>query len=114
MGYMGLGRNQKEQGEYDKALGNFSHVIKIHPEYSSGYSFRAEVYLKQKRYNEAADDILVALNIDEDRKAYYLMLEEYKDEQKLALLKAKFQIKKTKEPNNVYWSYYYGTVLENN
>lgn len=114
MGYMGLGRNQKEQGEYDKALGNFSHVIKIHPEYSSGYSFRAEVYLKEKRYNEAADDILVALNIDEDRKAYYLMLEEYKDEQKLALLKAKFQIKKTKEPNNVYWSYYYGTVLENN
>ena len=114
MGYMGLGRNQKEQGEYDKALGNFSHVIKIHPEYSSGYSFRAEVYLKQKRYNEAADDILVALNIDEDRKAYYLMLEEYTDEQNLALLKANFQIKKTKEPNNVYWSYYYGTVLENN
>lgn len=114
IGYMGLGRNLKEQGEYEKAIELFSYVIKIHPEYSSGYSFRAEVYLKQKRYNEAADDILTALDIDEDRKAYYLLITEYTDPTTLNLLKGKFQIKKTKEPNNVYWSYYYGLVLENN
>lgn len=114
MGYMGLGRNLKEQGEYAKAIELFSHVIKIHPEYSSGYSFRAEAYIKQKRLNEAADDILTALDIDEDRKAYYLLISEYTDEKSLNLLKGKFQIKKTKEPNNVYWSYYYGLVLENN
>ena len=52
--------------------------------------------------------------LDEDRKAYYLLIAEYTDPATLNLLKGKFQIKKTKEPNNVYWSYYYGLVLENN
>ena len=114
MGYMGLGRNLKGLEEYDKAIELFSYVIKIHPEYSSGYSFRAECLLKKNKYNEAADDILMALDIDEDRKAYYMLVTEYNDEQKLNILKAKFQIKKNKEPNNIYWYYYYGTALEAN
>ena len=76
MGYMGLGRNLKGLEEYDKAIELFSYVIKIHPEYSSGYSFRAECLLKKNKYNEAADDILMALDIDEDRKAYYMLVTE--------------------------------------
>lgn len=114
MGYMGLGRILRDQEEYDRAIELFTYVIKIHPEYASGYSFRAECLIKQNRYNEAADDILTALDINEDNKAFLMLLEEYTSASHLALLKAKFQIKKNKEPNNVYWYYYYGAILETN
>lgn len=114
MGYMGLGRNLKEQGEYAKAIELFSYVIKIHPNYSSAYSFRAEAYLKMNKYNEATDDIISALSLDKDTKAEYLLLENYKTEKALAVLKNKLHIEKTKEPNNFMWYFYYAVALENN
>lgn len=39
MGYMGIGRNAKEQKRYDDALERFNYVIKMEPDYDSGYLF---------------------------------------------------------------------------
>lgn len=112
MGYMGLGRNDKEQGRYEQAIDKFNYVIKMEPDYDSGYSFRAECYLKQKRYSEAIDDIIKALSISGDRKAYFLLVTI--DEEAIPLVKAKLQVQSNKEPNEAAWPHYIGLVMEHN
>lgn len=112
MGYMGIGRNAKEQGRYEDAMGLFNYVIKIEPDYGSGYSFRAECYIAQKKYSEALDDIIKALSMNGDRKAYYLLVT--MDKEALPLVKAKLQVQANKNPNEAEWFYYLGQVYERN
>lgn len=112
MGYMGMGRNDKEQKRYEQALERFNYVIKMEPDYDSGYSFRAECYIAQKKYAEAIDDIIKALSISGDRKAYYLLVT--MDKEALPLIKAKFQVQANKNPNEAEWYYYLGQVFEHN
>lgn len=68
--YMGLGRNLQIQELYKESLESFSYVVKLAPEYSSGYSFRADSYFGLKMYSEASDDVLKALSIDGDNRAF--------------------------------------------
>ena len=110
MGYMGIGRNANTQKRYEDAIKQFDYVVKLEPNYSSAYSFRAESYIGLKKYNEAIDDVISALGIDRDRKAFY-ELQELADsafEQTVAKLKAQ----KIKEPNEQSWDYDLGIVYE--
>ena len=75
MGYMGIGRNANAQKRYEDAIKQFDYVVKLEPNYSSAYSFRAESYIGLKKYNEAIDDVISALGIDRDRKAFYELQE---------------------------------------
>lgn len=58
MGYMGIGRNANAQERWDDAINQFNHVIKLAPDYSSGYSFRADAYIGQEKWSDATDDLL--------------------------------------------------------
>lgn len=110
MGYMGIGRNANAQKQYEDAIKQFDYVVKLEPNYSSAYSFRAESYIGLKKYNEAIDDVISALGIDRDRKAFY-ELQELADsafEQTVAKLK----VQKIKEPNEQSWDYDLGIVYE--
>ena len=110
MGYMGIGRNANAQKRYEDAIKQFDYVAKLEPNYSSAYSFRAESYIGLKKYNEAIDDVISALGIDRDRKAFY-ELQELADsafEQTVAKLK----VQKIKEPNEQSWDYDLGIVYE--
>lgn len=110
MGYMGIGRNANAQKRYEDAIKQFEYVVKLEPNYSSAYSFRAESYIGLKKYNEAIDDVISALGIDRDRKAFY-ELQELADsafEQTVAKLK----VQKIKEPNEQSWDYDLGIVYE--
>lgn len=110
MGYMGRGRNANAQKRYEDAIKQFDYVVKLEPNYSSAYSFRAESYIGLKKYNEAIDDVISALGIDRDRKAFY-ELQELADsafEQTVAKLK----VQKIKEPNEQSWDYDLGIVYE--
>lgn len=110
MGYMGIGRNANAQKRYEDAIKQFDYVVKLEPNYSSAYSFRAESYIGLKKYNEAIDDVITALGIDKDRKAFY-ELQELADsafEQTVAKLK----VQKIKEPNEQSWAYDLGVVYE--
>lgn len=110
MGYMGIGRNANAQKRYGDAIRQFDYVVKLDQNYSSAYSFRAESYIGLKKYNEAIDDVITALGIDKDRKAFY-ELQELADsafEQTVAKLKAQ----KIKEPNEQSWVYDLGVVYE--
>ena len=110
MGYMGIGRNANAQKRYEDAIRQFDYVVKLESNYSSAYSFRAESYIGLKKYNEAIDDVITALGIDRDRKAFY-ELQELADsafEQTVTKLKAR----KIKEPNEQSWDYDLGVVYE--
>ena len=112
MGYMGIGRNANAQERWDEAINQFNHVIKLAPDYSSGYSFRADAYIGQEKWSEATDDLVKALDIDGDNKAFYLM-------QRLPLeasnmLKSKLKIQMTKQPANRYWPYCLAVIADAN
>lgn len=110
MGYMGIGRNANAQKRYEDAIKQFDYVVKLEPNYSSAYSFRAESYIGLKKYNEAIDDVISALGIDRDRKAFY-ELQELADSA-LEQTVAKLKVQKIKEPNEQSWDYDLGIVYE--
>ncbi|MCH5345667.1 MAG: tetratricopeptide repeat protein [Muribaculaceae bacterium] len=110
--YMGLGRNALQQDRWEEAIDNFNYVIKLNSGYSSGYSFRAEAFMGQNNLDAAIDDIIKALAIDGDQRAYYLMLELPKEA--LPQLKTKLKIQMTKDPKERIWPYFLGVITQNN
>lgn len=110
MGYMGIGRNANAQKRWDNAILQFDHVIKLASNYSSGYSFRAESFIGQKKYDKAVDDVITALSIDGDNKAFHLM--QTLADSALVQIVAKLKAQKVKEPNENYWNYCLGVVYE--
>lgn len=110
MGHMGIGRNANAQKHWDDAIAQFDKAILMSPDYSNGYSFRAEAYLGKNNWNHATDDIVKALDIDGDDKAFYLMRNI--PEEAESQLKAKLKVQVAKQPNNRYWPYCLGTLLQ--
>lgn len=110
MAKMGLGRNRIAKEEYQKAIKIFDEVAALYTDYSSAFSFRAEAYFGLKDYSNAASDVISALAIDSDNKAFYLLTEHAEDAytELLTRLKAKAVI----EPNNSYWTYCQGVLNE--
>ena len=111
MGYMGIGRNANEQKRWDDAIAQFDYVIKLAPEYSSGYSFRAESYMGKEKWNEAADDLIKALDIDNDNKAFYHLCNFPAEHSNV--LKTKLKIQMAKQPQNLTWPYSLAKLAEN-
>lgn len=110
MGYMGLGRNANAQKRYEDAIKQFDYVNKLEPSYSSAYSFRAESYIGLKKYNEAIDDIITALGIDQDNKAFYEL--QTLADSAFAQTVTKLKVQKLKEPKEYSWPYDLGVVYE--
>lgn len=112
MGYMGIGRNANAQERWNDAINQFDFVINLAPDYSSGYSFRADAYIGKKMWKEATDDIIKALDIDGDNKAFYLMQTLPKEASDL--LKSKLKIQMTKQSTNRYWPYCLAVLANSN
>lgn len=110
LGYMGIGRNAKYEQRFNDAIEQFNYVIKLHPDYPSGYSFRAECYIALQQYNEAIDDIITALDIDNNQKAFQLMIQ--LANLSLNPLVTKLQIQAAQNPTDSYWPYRLGIVYE--
>lgn len=110
MGYMGIGRNANAQKQWEEAIKQFDYIVKLDNNYSSAYSFRAESNIGLKKYSEAIDDIIAALVIDGNQKAYYL-LQNLADDA-FPVLKTKLEIQCTKSPNDPAWPYYMGVAYE--
>lgn len=112
MGYMGIGRNRNAQKQWDEGIEQFNFVANMYNDYSSAYSFRAEAYIGKEKWAEATDDIIKALSINGDNKAFALMQD--LKEPAFGMLKAKMKIQGTKNPNNAYWPYCIGVMHEHN
>lgn len=109
LGYMGKGRNALAVEDFEKAKDLFSYVLKLDPEYVKAYSFRAECYRALKKYNEATDDLIVALAKEED-KAWHLAQNCGEEEAKILLTKMyiRYQINK----NDMMWPAHIAMVYE--
>ena len=112
MGYMGIGRNRNAQKQWDAAIEQFNYVVNLYDDYSSAYSFRAEAYIGKEKWAEATDDIVKALSLNGDNKAFVLMQD--LKEPAFSMLKAKMKIQSAKSPNNAYWPYCIGVMHEHN
>lgn len=73
--YAFLGRNMTAQGEYDRAIELFNTAERMAPDYVSTYSFRADSWLGKKNYDKATDDLIKALDLSLDAKAYFTVLD---------------------------------------
>lgn len=111
-GYMGKGRNALYQGRYIDAEKLFSYGVKLDPSSSQSYAFRAEAYMKQGLMNECIDDIIKALDMDANDKAFVLLLQMVQESKSINVLLAKLKIQQNKQPNVGTWPYYVGMVYE--
>lgn len=109
-GHLGKGRNALYEERYKDAVELFSYGIKLDPSCSQAYAFRAEAYMKQGMMNECIDDIIKALDIDANEKAFALM--QMIEGPAVNTLISKLKIQQNKEPNEIAWVYYTGIVYE--
>ncbi len=110
LGYMGRGRNALKTEKYKEAENWFSYCIKLDPSFSQAYAFRAESKIESGRVNESIDDLIAALDLDGNTKAYYLM--SAIDEPEVNTLITKLKVQQTKHPNDGLWSYCIGNAYE--
>ena len=102
--YMGLGRNAVARKDYDRALTLFDRVVQLAPEYSQGYSFRAEVHLLRRDYPRAVEDCATAfvhMGDDIDNKAFQVF--GTLCDSAAAPLRARLKVLRNKEPNERKW-----------
>ena len=110
-GFMGIGRNANDQERWEDAIKQFDYVIKLDDDYSSAYAFRAESYLGLGKWEEAVDDIIKALE-DEDEKAAFLVLT--LENLALSIFEIRAKLKAAKEPNEQNWPFLLGYVSASN
>lgn len=109
--FMGLGRNAAARKRWDDAIARYDYVVKMNPEYSSGYSFRAEAYMGKEDWTKATNDLIKGLELD-DMKAFYLIISlPAGDAQDMMATKLKIQMNKS--PQNNLWPYSLGVLAYN-
>lgn len=107
---MGLGRNELARKNYASALKYFDKIASLYSDYSSGFSFRAEAYIGLGKYKEAASDIVTALDIDADNKAFNLML--IVANSSFVHINTKLKAQAALSHNEGYWLYCLGVINE--
>jgi len=70
------------RGDYEKAISNFSEVLKINPKSANAYRHRGSIYLQRRQYDQAVSDYTKALEIESRGgaapDAYYHRAEAYR------------------------------------
>ena len=110
LSFMGLGRNEVARKNYERAVDLYDNVVALYSEYASGYSFRAEAYMGLGKYMEAASDIVKALELDYDNKAFGLMIEI--SDSAFVQINTKLKAMAVTDANNAYWPYCLGVINE--
>lgn len=110
IGLMGLGRNASAQERNEEALSYYSRVIKLYPNYQSGYSYRGGQYLQMGRYREAVDDFVYALTLGHDD--YSLAMLGLCADSAYEITTGKMKAMCLKNPNEEYWHYQLALLYE--
>ena len=110
--YLGKGRNASEEEEYQKAIELLNYAVKLNPESSKNFAFRAQAYMGLKKYAEAADDMISAMSIDLNNSAFYA-IQNWKIPEMNTLI-AKLKIQAAKNKAEALWPYCIGIAYEAN
>ena len=108
-GLMGLVRNASKREDYETAVSLLDRIINLYPYDGRAYSWRAGNYIELKKYNEAVDDYIKALELKDYAARFGITL---LDDAVVPLMKVKLKVKAQREPNNPYWPYLLGLLLE--
>lgn len=108
LGHLGLGRNANTKGNYDYAIEKFTYVMKLKPDFSDVWAFRAQSHRLKKEYKEAADDAITALNMDYCQKAKYELRTTAESAFQLVEIKLKAQQKRS--PQESFWPYMLASI----
>lgn len=107
---LGIGRNLLRQERYSEAVSSFDRAIRINQDFARGYAFRADAYLGLGDYRKGVADLIKALEIGNDDRAYHTMIGlegEARDE-----LLLKLGIEQKKHPSVAMWYYYQGVIYQ--
>lgn len=109
LGFIALGRLADEQKDYQTALTNYDYAVKLDSDNSECYSYRASTYVNMSRWNDATDDIISALALDENDDISKDLFTTIADSAAVTL-KTKLKIQAKKEPNNALWPFMLGVM----
>lgn len=107
-----LARNYIALEKYAEADKLLSKLKKLHPDFDEAYYYSAIIAFKNENYNQAIDDSFRAFVLDDDDDANRkLFLDCSTHNYPLAL--ARITNKSNEEPENDFWIFYKGVLLEN-
>lgn len=112
LGYLGVARNLIALEQFNDAIVQLDYAIKLSSNYGRPYAFRAQSYLALSNWNKGTDDLISALSIDSDDKAFRLMQD--LTGEAFDTFISKLKIQSLKEPNESKWLYYAGVMYEHN
>jgi len=107
-GYMGIGRILLAQKSYDAAIEKFNYAMKLNEKFSQPYAFRADCYIGKRDYCSASQDLVKALEMDANDRAFSMM-KECNDTcyQNIVVL---MDVKASSKTKDTHWDYYLGVV----
>lgn len=108
--YVGVAENALHNKKYEDVNRLCDYVNKLAPDYSYAYVLRSKSYISQDKYKEAVNDIVEALNIDNNNDAISGMRVIADTLPEIVLERLKVQ--KVKNPDNMMWNFYLGMVYE--
>lgn len=100
VGFLGLGRNAVKQEKYAEAEKNYDYAVKLSPEEPQCYMFRADCYVKQKKWDKAIEDAVKAASINASSDVLDIMAK-INDEPQFSQLIARLEIEAKKRPEEV-------------
>ena len=100
VGFLGLGRNAEMQEKYAEAEKNYDYAVKLSPEEPQCYLFRADCYVKQKKWDKAIEDAVKAASINASSDVFDIMAK-ISDEPQFSQLIARLEIEAKKRPEEV-------------
>lgn len=107
--YVGSGVCLRSLKRYEESVEKYSYALKLDSRYAQAYAQRALSYIKLRKYPEAAEDIVTAL--DGNNSMAYSLLSEMADSA-FETMDFKLKMRQMMEPNNNYWPYLRGQVME--
>ncbi len=109
-GYMGLANCAMEQKHWDEAAKRLDFVLKLDPDYDKALAARIKTRLALKRYSEACDDFIKAI----DNTIYFDFNEaiEQLADSALTIASTKLRVEAAKDPNNPLWLYCQAKLYE--
>lgn len=108
--YVGSGICLRSLKRYDESIEQYNYAVKLEPHYGQAYAQRAYSYMLMKRYPEAAEGIVKALDEDSNDLAFN-MLNQMADSA-FEDMDFKLKLQQMMEPNNHYWLYMRGHVMQ--
>ena len=111
-GFLGQGRNLQMQERWQESVEMLTKASMVDASNSTPYAFRATAYLSLKEWGKATDDLIRALDIDGNNRAFWhtTLLKD----PALSMMLAKMKLQMAKQPNNDMWPYYIGMCYETN